>query len=162
MKNIILVRHSKSDWAPEIKKDIDRTLSPKGLKDALIMAKRLKENKHFPELFISSTAKRAISTCEIFSNEFNYKHSAIQLEKLLYYGNTSDYLDVISKIDNKIISAIMFAHNPVISHLASVLLSQKNIEMPTCSIISINLSIDDWTNINNDLKHNLIYYDFPR
>ncbi len=162
MKNIIIVRHAKSDWDSGAKTDFDRPLNQRGLKDAPKMSKKLSKKGIAPDIFISSPAKRAITTCEYFAKEFDYPFTDIHQEKLLYSGNTSDYLDIISKVDNKKNNVILFGHNPVISHFASVLLNGNIGDMPTCAIVSIQLNIDNWSEINDDKKHDLLFIDYPK
>lgn len=42
MKEVIFVRHAKSDWDHPGLKDIERPLAPRGMKDAPVMASKLK------------------------------------------------------------------------------------------------------------------------
>lgn len=162
MKNIILVRHAKSDWNSGASSDFERPLNERGEKDAPKMAKRFKEKGAAPEIFISSPAKRAIATCKVFAKEMKYPEENIQQELLLYSGNTSDWLDIISEISDDINSAVVFGHNPVISHLVSVLLGQNIGDMPTCAVASIQLDLKSWKNINDRNENKILFIDYPK
>lgn len=72
MKTLYIVRHAKSSWAYEGIADIDRPLKKRGITDAHLMAKLLKEKINRPDVFVSSSANRALHTGIIFSNEFKY------------------------------------------------------------------------------------------
>ena len=80
MKTLLLVRHSKSDW-PEDMDDFDRPLTELGKTNAPKMARLLKDKSVEIDTFISSPAKRALHTCELFSEVFGKPYST---EKTLY------------------------------------------------------------------------------
>jgi phosphohistidine phosphatase len=72
MKKIFLIRHAKSDWGHESLADIDRPLNQRGYDEAYLASSLLKKKNFIPDLLISSSATRAISTCFIFSRNFNF------------------------------------------------------------------------------------------
>ncbi|MEG2334927.1 histidine phosphatase family protein, partial [Chryseobacterium sp.] len=55
MKQLILVRHAKSDW-PEETEDFERPLANKGVEDAILMSKYLKSNNISIDYMLSSPA----------------------------------------------------------------------------------------------------------
>ena len=61
MKTLILVRHAKSDWT-ENTDDFDRPLNERGHQDAPKMAKFLKSEEVKIDVFVTSPAKRALTT----------------------------------------------------------------------------------------------------
>ena len=65
MKTVILFRHGKANWNKEFLNDHDKTLAPRGIKDAKKMGKYLSQNNNIPDLVISSTAIRAKSTANL-------------------------------------------------------------------------------------------------
>ncbi|RZJ80136.1 MAG: histidine phosphatase family protein, partial [Flavobacterium sp.] len=60
MKELIIIRHAKSDWGNSTLKDFDRPLNKRGIANAPEMAERLVKRKIFPDLIVSSPALRAI------------------------------------------------------------------------------------------------------
>ena len=70
MKTLILVRHAKSNWNDSSISDIDRPLNKRGLRDAPFMGKLLKETGIRVDQFISSPAKRALTTSRYFAAAF--------------------------------------------------------------------------------------------
>ncbi len=78
MKKIIIVRHAKSSWDEHFN-DHDRSLAVRGLKDAELVSLKFKELKEIPDLVISSTAKRAKMTADIFKKNLNL--NSINLNK---------------------------------------------------------------------------------
>ena len=69
-KILFLVRHAKSSWDNEALPDFERPLNERGKKDAPKMATRLKDKNIIINAFISSPAKRAKKTAELFIKEF--------------------------------------------------------------------------------------------
>ena len=68
-KELLLVRHAKSSWDDHYLDDHDRPLNERGLQNAPEMGKRLQGLSIRPEVWISSTALRAITTAEIIANK---------------------------------------------------------------------------------------------
>ncbi len=83
MKTLLLVRHAKSSWDVAGLDDLERPLNERGKKDAPEMAKRVKERNIHPDIFLSSSAKRAYKTAKLFAKEFGLAKSEIVLEKKL-------------------------------------------------------------------------------
>jgi phosphohistidine phosphatase len=64
MRTLYLIRHAKSSWDDLSIDDFDRPLNKKGKNDIRLMSKRLKEKNIFPDIIISSSAKRTKKTSE--------------------------------------------------------------------------------------------------
>ncbi|MCC6685100.1 MAG: histidine phosphatase family protein, partial [Bacteroidia bacterium] len=72
MKQLVLVRHAKSDWANPELKDFDRPLNERGKQNAPEMGKRLASKKWPVDLIVSSPAKRALKTARLLAKEIHY------------------------------------------------------------------------------------------
>ena len=81
MKQLLLIRHAKSDWNDASLSDFDRPLNNRGKTDAPVMAKRLLDKKVKIDLFISSPAKRAKKTASIFAKEYDIKKDKINFKE---------------------------------------------------------------------------------
>lgn len=155
MKTLYLVRHAKSDWTHDVP-DFDRPLNERGHKDAPRMAKYLLENGFNIEHFISSPAKRALTTCRYFAETFS--NSNIKKTEDLYEPLMEDFTDTIVRIDDEFASAALFSHNPTISQFASSLTSE-GIEFPTCGVAFFEVDCDEWSQFESadkTLKHFLV------
>jgi phosphohistidine phosphatase len=108
MKTLFLIRHAKSSWDNPGQNDFDRTLNARGLKDAPVMAQRLLERKVSVDLFISSPAKRAKKTCELFMHEMRIDEKQIVLKSELYLAEPPVFFDVIKQINSSINNAAVF------------------------------------------------------
>jgi len=77
MKSVIIIRHAKSSWDNIIHSDFDRQLNERGHHDAPMMADRLLDKKIKIDAFISSPAKRAITTAAYFAQAFDVNENSI-------------------------------------------------------------------------------------
>jgi phosphohistidine phosphatase len=161
MKTLYLIRHAKSDWAIEHLSDIDRPLNSRGYADTQKMSLVIKEKNIFPDYVISSPAIRAISTALIFCRNLNYDPKKILINKNLYDTSVKDYMNCISKIDNKHNVVFLFGHNPIITNTANALTKSITEEMSTCCIAGIQSKQLNWNEFNTP-DNSLIYYDFPK
>lgn len=161
MKTLLLIRHAKSSWSEPGQKDIDRSLNARGLKDAPMMAQRLIERKVKLDAFISSTAKRAKKTCELFMKEFGADQDTIILQPKLYLAVPEDFIEVIQKIDSSVDHAAVFSHNGGITDFANQLTNAKIDNMPTCSVFAIKLKGKNWTDFVTAEKE-FYFFDYPK
>ena len=69
MKKLIVIRHGKSTWDNLQLRDFDRPLNERGRQDAPKIGQRLASLSLMPDKFISSPAKRAISTAFAIGEE---------------------------------------------------------------------------------------------
>ncbi|CAN5385760.1 phosphohistidine phosphatase SixA [soil metagenome] len=161
MKTLYLIRHAKSDWSIEHLTDIDRPLNERGYNDAHKMSSIVKEKTIVPDLIISSPAVRAISTALIFCRNLNYDPKKIVINKNLYDTEVKDYLNCISKIDDKHALVFLFGHNPTITNTANVLTTAVTEEMSTCCIAGIKSEQKTWAEFNKQ-NSELFYFDYPK
>lgn len=154
MKTLILVRHAKSDW-PEETDDFDRPLAEKGINDAEKMARHLKQQNTVIDKFLSSPALRALSTCEIFNNEFQ-----VEIEKLpkLYNASESQFESVIYDLNDQVNSVAMFSHNNGISNFANTI-SNEIFAFPTCGVAAFQVECNSWSEFDGANKKLLFYYE---
>ena len=66
MRQLLLIRHAKSDWGDFSLPDFDRPLNERGKRDAPVMAQRLLDKKITIDAFVSSPAKRAKKNSQSF------------------------------------------------------------------------------------------------
>ena len=147
MKRVILVRHAKA--VPYgYDDDINRKLKDSGKEDAKKVSAKLKEDKVFPDLIISSPAKRAFKTAKIYVETLDYSKKRIHVEEDLYDGmTTSDFIDLLRDLPEKAETVFFFGHNPTFQYLAHNLLRFFNSDMPTCSTVAIDFDIDNWEKV---------------
>ncbi|MBK9284445.1 MAG: histidine phosphatase family protein [Sphingobacteriaceae bacterium] len=162
MKELILVRHAKSEWGTDNLKDIDRPLNARGYADAYRMSKWFKMEKLPPDLIVASYATRTLSTAFIFAREFEYASEKLSITESFYEAKAQKILSFIGKLNKDIERPMLFMHNPGITELVNSLNEDVFMDnVPTCGIVSIQFSIKNWSDINN-AKGQLNYFHFPK
>ncbi|MDP9955350.1 SixA phosphatase family protein [Epilithonimonas hungarica] len=153
MKTLLLVRHSKSDW-PEDIEDFDRPLTDLGIINATKMGNYLKERSVDIESFISSPAKRALHTCELFSKVFQRSYST---DATLYNPREANFENLIYGLDDSINSVALFSHNNGISNFANSL-TDEIVNLPTSGVVGYEIDCDSWSDFEMAKKRFLFFY----
>jgi len=161
MKQVLLIRHAKSSWDDPSQNDFDRPLNKRGNKDAPIMAERLADKKIKIDAFLSSPAKRAISTCTYFAKAFDIKKKEIIEVEELYNPQIESFYKVISEVDNSHDTIALFSHNPAITEFVNELTSVHIDDMPTCSIFAVKADIKNWDEFTEREKL-FWFFDYPK
>ncbi len=147
MKQLYLIRHAKSSWDFPDLTDFERPLNKRGLRDAPFMGMILREKQIAPELFLSSPAKRALSTAQLFANAMGYPVEKIVTEPRIYEASRQTLLEVIQSFPDELTSAALFCHNPGITDLANFLSDKQIDNIPTCGIFSVSLPSPSWRSL---------------
>jgi phosphohistidine phosphatase len=162
MKELIIVRHAKSDWGNEYLKDIDRALSERGYNDAYFLSQWFSKNKARPNLIVSSPATRAISTALIFQRALDLPLDSVILADDIYESPAAMILKVVQAQDKKIESLMITGHNPGFTDLCNQLSDDMYFEnVPTCGIVSFLFDEKKWSDVEFK-KGKLNYYQFPK
>ena len=156
-----MVRHAKSSWAEPGLSDFDRPLNDRGKKDGPNMARRLKKKNITIDLFMSSPAKRAKRTAELFADELEYPQEKILLIPELYEASVVDFNKVISTTPDSDNTIILFSHNPGITAFANTLSNAKIDNMPTCAVFAITMGSDKWRDFTKEEKK-FLFFDYPK
>lgn len=160
MKTIFFVRHAESSFKP-FEKDIDRTLTSSGKRNAGEMARKLLEKELIPENFISSPAERAIETASIFMDALGTNDKDIQIENDLYEPTVQSFYKVIENIPDSIDSVIIFSHNPAITLFVNELDCQPVFDMPACGMYAVQIHAKKWNELQIADK-SFLFYEFPK
>jgi len=148
MKNIIIFRHGSANNAKEYQKDYDRTLTPRGIKDAEKMGRYLSEKNSEPDLILSSSAVRARQTAETAHTAANWR-SDFFLEPEIYGGNPYFLLDLIKQQREGYSSICLVGHEPNFSRFIGKSINITTyIDFPTAAVAKINFNIEDWSRID--------------
>ena len=161
MKTLYIVRHAKSDWGHEGLKDIDRPLNSRGYGDAYLMSKKFLKEHGSPELMVSSTAIRAISTAMIFARNFSYHENEILILQHIYEVAAGTLKKVITEFDNTKNKIMLFGHNPGMTNLFNDVSDSYIDNIPTCGMIGIEFDSNSWKTVFSE-KGKTIFSDFPK
>src|SRR5690606_26806123 len=123
-KHLFIIRHAKSDWSFDVS-DYDRPLNSRGFKNAPKMAERMAKYAIRPQELISSPAKRAITTAQIFAEQLAVPVNEIKLEPRIYEALPNMLLQLISELDNRLECVAFFGHNPGFTLLINYLANEN-------------------------------------
>jgi phosphohistidine phosphatase len=161
MKQLILVRHAKSDWGNPGLDDIDRPLNERGKKDAPAMAKRLSDKEIKIDAFFASPAKRAAKTAKFFAEAFKRKKDEIVFEEKLYLAEPATFYSVIANADDKFESIAIFTHNYGITDFANMLTEVRIDNIPTCGVFALKADCSSWADFK-EAKKEFWFFDYPK
>lgn len=161
MKQLLIIRHAKSSWAEPLQKDFDRPLNDRGHKDAPKMAKRLFDKNIAIDAFISSTAKRALTTAIYFAKEYGLAEKNIHKLPELYHAGTNVFTEVVQETEDHLNTIAIFSHNPGITCFANLLSSAKIDNMPTCGIFAVKAPVTKWADFFTTEKE-FWFFDYPK
>ncbi|SEN36628.1 phosphohistidine phosphatase, SixA [bacterium A37T11] len=147
-KDLFIVRHAKAESGSRVL-DFDRKLSYQGINEATQMAQKIKDYEIQPTFLVTSPAKRALGTAEIFAEILQIPISKIEQVNEIYESEVDILMDIIHGLDEQHDSVAIFGHNPEIIMLAFQL-SELSIEgFPTCAVAHLHFpEASSWQLIN--------------
>lgn len=119
MPRLLLLRHAKSDWSDDTRRDFDRPLNPRGGNDAPRIAGFIAERGLLPQRILCSTAMRTRQTLAALVPHLAYD-TDIRLTHRLYEADASGYLAAV-KEGGDAETLMLVGHNPAIEDVASLL-----------------------------------------
>jgi phosphohistidine phosphatase len=161
LKTLLVIRHAKSDQS-FFGNDFERPLNERGKKDAPVIANRLLQKNITIDAFVSSPAKRAKKTAEIFCEAFNQQPADIAFVSSLYHAPSHQFYEVIKTLDDKNNAVAIFAHNPGITYFVNELATGTRIDnMPTCAVFAVQADIEHWKDFAK-AKKEFLFFDYPK
>ena len=161
MKQLLLIRHAKSDWSTPSLGDFDRPLNDRGKRDAPVMVQRLLDKKIRIDAFIASPAKRAKRTATIFAKAYKIDKDEIIFKEELYGASPDAFLSLITKQSDKLDSIAIFSHNPGITDFANGLTEHRIDNIPTCGIFAVKIKTKHWSDFEN-AQREFWFVDYPK
>lgn len=146
MRTLLVMRHAKSDWGTSFSSDHERSLAGRGVKAAKKMGRFLTDSGAIPDLILSSTAVRAMSTVELAAEAGEWGCDIIAVPDL--YATTPErVLDAIGQIGDGIDRLLIAGHEPTWSTLVTWLIGGGRVRMPTAAVACLELARGSWTDL---------------
>ena len=161
MKTLLIIRHAKSSWHDASMSDIDRPLNDRGKRDAPAMARRLIKTGLAIDRFVSSPAKRARQTAELFVHEFGEKEKNIRFIPELYHATEPVFEAVVDSLDDDDDIVAIFSHNPGITSFASSLSTVRIDNMPTSGVFAVKSDVKHWRDFRS-AGPQFLFFDYPK
>lgn len=146
-RELLILRHGKSDWDAGTN-DYHRPLTTRGVKGAQRIGNWLAQEDLVPDLTISSTATRAMSTAEFALNCMGKGAQDILQDKTLYLANVDELLTALSGCPDSPERVMIVGHNPGLEDLLEYLVTDAPVfedgkMLPTSTIARLRMP-DDW------------------
>ena len=165
-RELMIVRHAKSDWSNNLASDAERPLNTRGEKDAPRIAKWIRKHQLIPDILISSPALRAKQTANNIIDQLQLPETSVKFDNRLYLANTSTLLTVIAEVDDKYKSVMLVGHNPGLEELIMKLsadqlpFTENGKLLTTANFVMLRFSCT-WQKIIGQ-QGNLIHFIRPR
>lgn len=145
MKELILMRHAKSDWGSAGLRDLARPLNGRGRRSATAMGDWLRAQDLIPDQILCSSATRTQETCARLALPL-----APELHDTLYLAEAPDMLRVLRGTTGA--RVLMLGHNPGIAEFAASLVTtppahDRFDDYPTGATLVVRFDIDDWADL---------------
>ena len=149
MLRLILMRHAKSDWSHADLSDHERPLNQRGFRDAPAMAKWIESEGLRPDLILCSSAERTCQTASLMNEAWSEAVEVTTSDSLYLASANAIFYTVASQsiasgVAERPQTVMVLAHNPGISHAASVLASEM-IQLPTAALVVIEIRAEAWS-----------------
>lgn len=154
MKTLLVLRHAKSSWSNADLSDYERPLNKRGQRDAPRMGRLLRDEDLVPDLIITSSANRALSTAEAVAEASGYDRE-IQYTRHFYLADSDDYIERLQRLDDAYERVMIVGHNPGMEHLVALLTGAWE-TMPTAAIAHLALPINNWRDLDEETGANLV------
>jgi phosphohistidine phosphatase len=141
MKSLTLFRHAKTERDSNTGRDFDRRLIERGQNDSKRIGVEMRALGLKFDLVLSSPAARAAETAELAGLKPRY-------DERIYDAASSELIAIAQSADEQVSRLAMVGHNPGFERLASRLIGQV-VEMPTGSLIEIEIPVDRWADIGD-------------
>lgn len=144
-KTLYVLRHGKSKRGPEFDTDFERTLAPRGRRDAPVVGRLLRGFSPPPQLIITSPAARARETAELAAAELD--EPSLQLDEGLYGAYGSELLLTVRQLPDEVNAVLVVGHNPGLEGLVDELANTDDTILKTCSLAVLHTDADIWQEV---------------
>ena len=147
-RELLVVRHAKSDWDGDARTDFDRALAKRGRKDAPRMGEWLRRERLLPDLVRSSPARRAKETTLLLLEAMGLDEQVVLWEPRLYGTGLAEHLRILAECPRAARRVMLVAHNPALEDLVLHLGGEDAVPvtdgkvLPTAAVARIRMPAD--------------------
>lgn len=158
MKQLLLLRHGKSDWNKPGQEDRERSLAPRGHRATEQIATWIAARRLLPDVALVSSARRTQETWQSLESVFDADVDTHYRDEL-YLAGPGDILAQLAGVSDCRQRAIVVGHNPGLESLCHLLAGSGSASsaindlqrgMPTAALAVFELSGDSWQNLTAD------------
>lgn len=147
MKTLIISRHGKAAPALENQHDRLRELTPRGQKDAEIIARELQRKDIIPGLILTSPAVRSVETARFLAKYMEIPGSAVAAHDILYGDFTIELFPFLDTICPEERVVLIVGHNPSLLLVIEFLSGLVLVRFPTLTTIVLEFEVKQWSEL---------------
>jgi phosphohistidine phosphatase len=144
MKTLYITRHAKASWDFPDLPDAKRPITEKGIVNTKLVIAELIKHKVTVDHIISSHAKRALQTAQLFAKGINFPVEKIEVSKFIYQVDIDIIFNIIFGVKDTVDSLMIVGHNPTFTQFANLFLKEQIEILPTSGVISLSFETDNW------------------
>ncbi len=148
MKTLVIVRHGAFDHSNSQIADMDRSLNRMGRHQTEEMASQFDRLSLSPDLLVSSTAKRAVETAQIYAKKLGISSESIRIEENIFEAERAEILRMVQSFDDDAQTVILFGHHPGVTKLLHHLTDGGVEKMSLGSFAVLELSATSWRSVS--------------
>ena len=148
-RELLILRHAKSDRDGDAETDFARPLAKRGKKDAQRMGAWMYREGLVPDLVVSSPAERARQTTDAVCKGLEYQRKAVVWNETIYQATVADLLGVLAGLPASAKTVLLVGHNPGLEQLLIHLVGDSVDDgalLPTAALARLEMP-DDWSNL---------------
>lgn len=155
MRKVYLGRHAKSSWDHPNLNDHDRPLNKRGKEDAPFMARMMDQLEDKPQLIITSSANRALSTAMEYKMVFFLPEDHFWIDKRVYHAGSGLIEEIVQEVPDTYQNVYIFGHNPTMQIIADEFIHLA--KFSTAGVLVLETDIDQWSDFH---LHDCNYVNF--
>lgn len=138
MRELILLRHAKSDWGASFEDDAARPLNRRGEEAARAMGRVLTLAGRVPDLVITSPARRARATADLATEAGGWPSPIVE-DARLYPGAPRQVIEAVRERAEEARRVLAVGHEPAWSQTAALLLGGGSLRMATTAAACVEV-----------------------
>ena len=124
-RELLLLRHAKSDWATGAGHDFERGLNKRGRRASKQMGRWMRTEQMVPDFIVSSDAERAMQTTLRVWEFGEFPEDIIEWERSVYEASLDALLNVLAEVPESSGTTLVVGHNPGIEYLVRYLADES-------------------------------------
>jgi phosphohistidine phosphatase len=144
-RELLILRHGKSDWGGDAVDDFDRPLARRGRKAVKCMASWLRRQDLLPQHILSSTAERARQTTLRLCRYADIPESRVEWYDAIYAADLEALLEVLVNAPQRHGRTMIVGHNPGLEELVAYLAGEPMVApagspaLPTAGLVCLSM-----------------------
>ncbi|HEY5790212.1 MAG TPA: histidine phosphatase family protein [Gammaproteobacteria bacterium] len=123
-RELLILRHAKSDWNTAAASDFERPLNDRGKRDAPRVGAWLAAQGWLPDHVVASPAKRAKATARKVCQELGVDPDAIDWQPRAYLADVPTLLSLLARCPVAAERVLLVGHNPGLEELLATLVGE--------------------------------------